>query len=100
MTLPMRDPTTRESTYPFPRHFGPPERFEHWEPLRWLFERRHEADVPIEESVEDDHVVLRVAAPNIDPDDVHVTYTDGVLTIQLPRGQRHTGSTTIPVEHG
>ena len=30
MTLQMRNPTTRESTYPFPRHFGPPEWFEHW----------------------------------------------------------------------
>ena len=100
MTLQMREPTTRESTYPFPRHFGPPEWFEHWEPLRWLFEQRHEPDVAVEERLEDDRVVLRVAVPDIDPDDVQVTYKDGVLTIRLPLRQERAEPTTIPVERG
>jgi len=100
MTLQMRNPTTRESTYPFPRHFGPPEWFEHWEPLRWLFEPRPEADVPVEERVEDDQVVLRFAVPDIDPQDVQVTYKDGILTIRLPLEQEHAAPTRIPVERG
>lgn len=100
MTLQMRDPTTRESTYPFPRHFGPPEWFERWEPLRWLFEHRTEPDVEIDEEVADDEVILRIAAPGIDPGEIRATYADGILTIRMPRRQKGTEPTRIPVEQG
>ena len=100
MTLQMRNPTTRESTYPFPRHLGPPEWFEHWEPLRWLFEQAPAAEVTIDEAVEDDHAVLRIAAPGIDPDDVQVTYRDGVLTIRMPLARAEAEPVSIPVEQG
>jgi len=39
-----------------------------------------------------------VAIPDIDPDDVQVTYKDGVLTIRLPVRQERAEPTTIPVE--
>lgn len=86
MELEMRRPSTAESTYPFPRYFGLPDWVERWEPLRWLAEQRDAMSIPVEEYVEDDHLVIRAELPGVDPDtDISVTVDDGVLRI---RGQR------------
>ena len=45
-------------------------------------------------------MVLRFAVPDIDPQDVQVTYKDGILTIRLPLEQEHAAPTRIPVERG
>ena len=91
MTLQMRNPTTQESTYPFPRYFGSPDWHGHWEPLRWLSELRDAADMPAEEYVDDDHLVVRVEIPGIDPDtDVTLDLDGDRLRIRVHRRQPDT----------
>lgn len=86
MTLEMRDPTTRESTYPFPRYFPFTEWFEHWEPLRWLAEQREQAAIPVEVYSEHDHLVVRAELPGIDPDrDVRLDVHDDHLRVRVDR---------------
>jgi HSP20 family protein len=88
MTLQMRNPTTRESTYPFPRYFGAPEWQVHWEPLHWLSDLRDAADMPVEEYIEDSDLVVRAAIPGIDPDtDVDLSLDGDRLRIRVNRRQ-------------
>jgi HSP20 family protein len=88
MTLQMRNPTTRESTYPFPRYFGAPEWHGHWEPLHWLSDLRDAADMPVEEYVEDGHLVVRAEIPGIDPDtDMDLDLDGDRLRIRVRRRQ-------------
>lgn len=89
MDLEMRNPSTAESTYPFARHIGPPEWLERWEPVRWLAEQWHALEIPVEEFVEDDHLVVRAELPGVDPDrDISVTVDAGVLHIRAERRER------------
>jgi HSP20 family protein len=86
MALEMREPSTTESTYPFPRYFGLPDWLERWEPLRWLAEQRDALSIPVEEYVEDDHLVVRAELPGVDPEkDVSVTVDNGMLHIRAQR---------------
>lgn len=90
MELEMREPSTRESTYPFPRYFGLPDWLERWEPLRWLADQRDAMAIPVEEFVEDDHLVIRAELPGVDPDtDISVSVDAGVLHIRAQRRERH-----------
>jgi HSP20 family protein len=90
MELDMRDPSTTESTYPFPRHFGLGEWLERWEPLRRIAEQRDAAAIPVEQYVDDDHLVIRAELPDVDPDrDIAVSVDAGVLHISAQRRSRH-----------
>jgi HSP20 family protein len=90
MELEMRDPSTTESTYPFPRYFGLPDWLERWEPLRRLADQRDAAAIPVEEYVEDDHLVIRAELPGVDPDkDISVSVDAGVLHISAERREQH-----------
>lgn len=86
----MRDPSTTESTYPFPRYFGLPDWLERWEPLRRLADQREAAAIPVEEYVEDDHLVIRAELPGVDPDkDISLSVDAGVLHIHAERREQH-----------
>jgi HSP20 family protein len=86
MTLQMRNPTTQESTYPFPRYFGSPDWHPHWEPLRWLADLRDAAEIPVEEYVEAGHLVVRAEVPGVDPDtDVMLELDGDRLRIRVDR---------------
>lgn len=86
----MRKPSTAESTYPFPRYLGLPDWLEHWEPLRWLAEQRESMAIPVEEFVDDDHLVIRAELPGVDPDkDISVSVDAGVLHLRAERREQH-----------
>jgi len=90
MELEMREPSTAESTYPFPRYFGLPDWLERWEPLRRLADQRDAAAIPVEEYVEDDHLIIRAELPGVDPDkDISVSVDAGVLHIHAERREQH-----------
>jgi len=87
----MREPSTLESTYPFPRYYGVPEWLERLEPFRWLSAHRDALAIPVEEYVEDDQLVIRAELPGIDPDkDVSITMADNVLRINARRREQRT----------
>lgn len=86
MELEMRDPPTAESTFPFPRYLRLPEWLEGWDPLRRLAEQHDVMAIPIEEYVEDDHLVVRAEIPGVDPErDISVSVDAGVLHIRAER---------------
>ena len=88
--LAQRTPSTAESTYPFPRGFmWLPEwwermsRGEAFEPLRAMMEAEH---LRVDETLEDDALVIRAELPGVDPEtDVDITVAHGVLTIDAER---------------
>jgi HSP20 family protein len=90
MELEQREPSTRESTYPFPRHFGLADMLDRWEPLRWFAEQRDAMAIPVEEFVEDDHLVVRAELPGVDPEeDIAVSVDAGLLHIRAERREQH-----------
>lgn len=59
-----------------------------WSDLSWL--PFLEPSIRIEEYLEDDRYVVRAELPGIDPArDIDITYTDGVLRLNVVRGEEH-----------